>query len=107
MGDYYGVKQVEKLGQKLDRRDLPPVPQAGMSFIVIADNGRYRVAGDVTLASEYARFLRSADDGDWREYSVYEIPTKMLEQCPNVGRVPSVLQKPISEDPRGEQGRSL
>ena len=90
MGTYYGAEQIEKLGTKISSySSTPPTPQGNQALVAVMDNGVFRIAVDVSRASEYEHFKDAYNQGNWLDMKVFAISKDKLPECPDTGRAPS------------------
>ncbi|MDB5225538.1 MAG: hypothetical protein JWL87_490 [Candidatus Adlerbacteria bacterium] len=92
MGTYYGVKAVEAKGVLVQGHlsETPPYTPAGKRLVVIPENGVWKIAGDVTVRSEYDRMYESYASGDWLSGKLYLLDEKLVPECPDEGQVPII-----------------
>jgi len=86
MGTYYGVKCVEQNGTLVGSHK-PTVPILSTHVLVaVMFNGVWRIAVDVTSASELESFANEYSNGRWLRMTLYTISKDSVKQCVDKGR---------------------
>ncbi len=90
MARNFGVTQVERLGQRVVVDTPPPtqpvVPQDKL-FIGVLDQGRWRIAKDLTHPVSYTDHYEDYVDGFWTNIVLYLLKVSDVEKCPDERRV--------------------
>jgi len=89
MGKYYGVREVEKRGDRLFSGlvlgRIKPVPQDKI-LVGIMDNGLWRISADLTRESELDCFYKEYMKGNFTGMDLYLVSKEEIEKCPDEGR---------------------
>jgi len=88
MGTYYGANKVQELGRSTTSttKELTGIKE-NERLIAVIGNGLYKIAPDVTEASEYDEFYGQYTHGYWLTFKLFVLTNEQLALCPNEGRV--------------------
>ncbi|MEX3945614.1 hypothetical protein AB4Y44_40035 [Paraburkholderia sp. BR10937] len=96
VGAYYDVYAIEKMGSErklFSQCSAFRAPLTDQAYVVVVDNGVFRIAAGISDEGEYTQFYEAYLQGIWLSLRLYQIPREKLGDCPDQGWRPSILRE--------------